>query len=536
LLILVIGEESSVSQQTGTGAPRVTTDSGVLEGVWMHTPGKSDIATFLGVPFAKPPVGDLRWRTPDPPDPWSGVRQAKSFGPACSQLVTGESYFLNTIMKAFEVELPEPLPIDYSEDCLYLNVYSESLDPEARRPVMVWIHGGAFMFGTGALCDPQHLVRKGVVTVTLNYRLGVLGYLAHPQLSAESPHGASGNYGQLDQIEALRWVKRNITPFGGDPDNVTIFGESAGGQSVVQLMASPPATGLFHRAISQSGVGAHVHMYLKKPGFIPFSAESRGEAFAERMGAADLTALRKTAVDSLVQAASTFPGVTGPIIDGYALTEHPALSFRKARLHSVPFILGSNGEEGTALYWGSPMAEIMPPVDSVEKYRAEIRRVFGADADEVLELYPAGDNEEMLASSKDLLGDSLFGAQAHYVAKHLALAGRAPYLYFLTRRPAGKAGEILGAFHGSDIGYVFGASVLGPLTEDDLRMSDMLIDYWVQFARTGDPNGSGRPLWVPFDVERNQYMEFGRVAAMADVSRTEKYELLEALFDRHSSG
>jgi para-nitrobenzyl esterase len=330
-------------------------------------------------------------------------------------------------------------------------------------------------------------------------------------------------------------VKRNITAFGGDPDNVTIFGESAGAQSVVQLMVSPLAAGLFHRAISQSGVGVHVHMYLKKSGVIPFSAESRGQAFAERMGVADLTTLRKTAVDSLVQAASTFPGVNMPIIDGYALTEYPALSFRKARLHSVPFILGSNGEEGTALYWGSPMAEILPPVDSAEKYRAEIRRVFGADADQVLELYPARDNQEMLASSKDLLGDSLFGAQAHYVAKHLALAGRAPYLYFLTRRPAGKAGEILGAFHASDLGYVFGTIVLGPLTEDDLRMSDIIMDYWVQFARTGDPNGSGRPLWVPFDVERNQYMEFGRVAAMADVSRTEKYELLEAFFDRHSS-
>ncbi len=226
-----------MGKQTGARLdPRTTTDCGVLEGFWTRTPGKSDIATFLGIPYAKPPVGERRWRAPEPPASWSGVRQAKLFGPACSQLIGGEDSFNRTIADAFEIELPKPLPINYSEDCLYLNVYSESLDPPAQRPVMVWIHGGAFMFGTGAGYDPQNLVRKGVVVVTINYRLGVLGYLAHPELSAESPYGTSGNYGQLDQIEALRWVKRNINAFGGNQANVTIFGESAGGQSVVQLM------------------------------------------------------------------------------------------------------------------------------------------------------------------------------------------------------------------------------------------------------------------------------------------------------------
>ena len=522
-----------MSEQTSSKAPRVTIDCGVLEGSWMHTPGKSDIATFLGVPFAKPPVGELRWRAPEPPDSWAEVRQAKSFGPACSQPVMGEDGFRSMIAEAFEVDIPEPLPLDYSEDCLYLNVYSESLDPQKRRPVMVWIHGGSFQFGSGASYDPQHLVRKGVVIVTINYRLGALGFLAHPELSAESAHGVSGNYGQLDQIESLKWVKRNIAVFGGDPDNVTIFGESAGGQAVTQLMVSPPAAGLFHRAISESGIGLQVHMLLRKPGVVPFSAESRGEAFAKTVGAQDLAALRRMDVDSLVKAAAVFPGVTGPIIDGYALVEHPAQSFREAHVHPVPFMLGSNGEEGTALYWGSPMVEIPPPVDSTEKYRAAIRQVFTSDADRVLALYPAANEKEMLASSKDMLGDSLFGAQAHYVARHLALAGQAPYLYFFTRKPAGRAGEILGAFHASEISYVFGTNVLGMLTEDDLKMSGTMMDYWVQFARTGDPNGSNRPPWTPFDVGRNQYMEFGRVAAMADVSRMEKYALLEAFFDRY---
>jgi len=295
---------------------------------------------------------------------------------------------------------------------------------------MVWIHGGAFMFGTGAGYDPQHLVRKGVVVVTINYRLGVLGFLAHPELSAESPHGTSGNYGILDQIESLKWIKHNIASFGGDPDNVTIFGESAGGQAVTMLMISPPATRLFHRAISESGVGVLTSVKLNKPEFSPFSAESRGEAFAKIVGAADLAAMRKMDVDSLVQAAEPFLGVTGPIIDGYVMVEHPAQSFREAHVHPVPFLLGSNGEEGTALYWGSPLPEIPPPVDTVDKYHAAIRKVFGSDADRALELYPARDDKEMLASSKDLLGDALFGAQAHYAARNLASAGQAPYLYF----------------------------------------------------------------------------------------------------------
>ena len=269
--------------------------------------------------------------------------------------------------------------------------------------------------------------------------------------------------------------------------------------------------------------------------YFPFSAESRGEAFAESVGAMNLSALRKMRVDSLVQAAMVFPGVTGPIIDGYALTEHPAQSIREARVHPVPFMLGSNSEEGTVLYWGSPMAEIPPPVDSMEKYHAAIRQVFASDTDRALALYPATNDKEMLASSKDLLGDSLFGAQAHYIARHLAQAGKAPYLYFFSRKPAGRAGEILGAFHASEISYVFGVSALGTLTDDDRRMSDTMMDYWVQFARTGDPNGTGKPNWKPFDVEQDRYMEFGKVAAMTDVSRMEKYALLEAFFDRHPS-
>ncbi len=525
-----------MNAQVNKASPKVTTTEGVLEGLWMQSPGRKDIAAFLGVPFAKPPVGNLRWRAPEPPAAWRGIRQSKSFGPACSQVINGEDSFGGTIARAFGVEPPKPMPLDYSEDCLYLNVFTESADPGSKRPVMVWIHGGAFMFGTSANYDPQHIVRKGIVVVTINYRLGVLGFLAHPELTAESPYGASGNYGMLDQIEALRWVKRNIAAFGGDPNNVTIFGESAGGQSVAMLMVSPPAAGLFHRAISESGVGLHVHTFLKKPGFVPHSAEERGVAFARAVGTVDLAGLRAIPASKLVAAAAVFAGVTGPIIDGYAFAEHPVRSFDLGHTHKVPFMLGSNSDEGTALYWGTPMVEIPPGVDTIEKYKTAIRRVFDQKADRVLEVYPAATNEEMLSSSKSLFGDSLFGAQAHYVAKQMARAGQSPYLYFFSRKPAGKAGEILGAYHASEISYVFGVSVLGLMTAEDLKMSEIMMDYWVQFARTGDPNIPGKPQWTPFNAVRGRYMQFDRTAAMAEVARLEKYNLLEGFYENCVKG
>jgi para-nitrobenzyl esterase len=524
--------------------PFAKTDCGSLEGIRIKSPRKSEIAAFLGVPFAKPPVGNLRWRAPGPPAPWSGIKKAKSFGPACSQDITGEDSFLGGIAKAFGIKPPGPRQGAYSEDCLYLNVYTESPDRRVKRPVMVWIHGGAFKYGTGADYDPQNLVRKGVVVVTINYRLGVLGFLAHPELSAESSHGASGNYGLLDQIEALRWVKRNIASFGGDPDNVTIFGESAGGQSVSLLMISPPAARLFHRAIAESGVGLHVHTYLNKPGYIPHSAEEFGLGFAESVGAADLEALRTIDAESLTTAAAAFLPVTDPIIDGYTLVDHPVRSFFTGHFHRVPFMLGSNGNEGSALYWGSPMAEIPPPVDTTEKYRKAIRKVFKGDAGKVLKLYPAANDDEMLSSSKELLGDSLFGAQAHGVARLISqylmridnaewsLNGSPPFLYFFSRKPAGKAGEILGAFHGSEISYVFGTNMAGALSEDDMQMSDLIMDYWVQFAHTGDPNGPDRVHWERFNLQKNQYMELGRAAAMTSVSRMNKYKLIENFYDR----
>jgi len=510
--------------------PIVHTNCGIVEGAWMQTPGKSDIANFLGIPFAQPPVGERRWRAPETTTPWSGIRQAKCFIRACSQLVPEVDIFSNVIAETFDITPPKPPPLDYSEDCLYLNVFTESLDQSAKKPVMVWIHGGAFISGTSAHTNPQNLVRKGVVVVTINYRLGVLGFLSHPELSAESPHGVSGNYGLLDQIEALKWVKHNIINFGGDPDNVTIFGVSAGGTSVSLFMVSPLTAGLFHRAISQSGVGLNMYLHLKRPGFFPVSAESLGEYLAKSLGANNLSSLRNASADTLIKTALNLPGVNTPIIDGYVLNSRPTLSFSQGRVHLVPFILGSTADEGSLLYYGSPMIEIPPPVSSPEQYTQALRPVFEADTDRVLALYPANNNEEMLASSKELLGDSLMGAQAHYVARQMAFSGHPPYLYFFSRKPAGKAGKILGAFHGADANYIFGENILGILTAEDRKMSEIMMDYWVQFARTGNPNGPGRPEWIPFE---EKYMEFDQEAAMKPISKIKKYELIEAFYDRH---
>jgi len=528
-------------------APRVAVDSGELEGLWITAPDKSDVAAFRGIPYAKPPVGELRWRAPEPPDSWSGVRQATSFGATCYQAAPTD--FSAAYSKLTGIDFPSrrrAQPNQFvggdSEDCLYLNVYSESLDPDARRPVMVWIHGGGFNFGSGNGPNPQHLVRKGVVVVTINYRLNVLGFLAHPELSEESSTGTSGNYGLMDQIESLKWVKRNIEAFGGDPDNVTIFGMSAGGMAVSMLMASPPAKGLFHRGIAQSGTGLQYHRHQRKDAFPHASAESWGQEFAQSIGKPTLAALREMDADKLVRAGVDFHHEwTRPHIDGHVIVEHPAQSFREGRVHPVPFMTGSKADEAwrNYPYLRSPIYEIPGPIDTVEQYREAIQRIFETDAARALELYPASNDEEMIHSSLDLLGDSLFGAQAHYVAARLARVGKAPYLFFFTRTGPGERGKKMGAHHGIDIGYVFGYAGTEPeseaeiaRSEADVAMSELIMNYWVQFARTGDPNSANSPRWAPFDAEQNQYMEFGDEAGMADVSRTEKYTLIGAFYDR----
>ncbi|MCP4749359.1 MAG: carboxylesterase family protein [Proteobacteria bacterium] len=499
----------------------VETTYGKVQGS-VHADG---VLGFKGIPFAEPPVGGLRWKAPQAPEPWEGIRDATRYGDACAQPAAGEGGFRTVIMKAFGIAEAPPDPLTYSEDCLYLNVYTDENHEGGSRPVMVWIHGGAFRFGSGITYDAQHLVRKGVVVVTINYRLGSLGFLAHPDLTAESEHGTSGNYGLLDQLAALEWVRDNIAGFGGDPGCVTIFGESAGGSAVTKLVASPLSRGLIHRAIAQSGVGVNTKQLLDRKAAFPFSGHDSGLRFERIFGVKGISALRNISVEEVVKKSALFPGAAGPIIDGHVLTKYLGDTFGEGDSQDIPFMLGSNSDEGTALYWGTPLTEVPPPVNTVEKYLAAIERVFGDRASEVLALYPATDREEMLKSSKEIFGDSLFGAQTTYISEKLAAIGRAPYLYYFTQTPAGRAGEILGAFHASEIAYVFGAATLNPV--DNPALSEQMMSTWVQFAGTGNPNHDGLPDWQPYDPTKDEYLEFGAETKVAKVHKRVKYNLLE---------
>jgi len=345
--------------------PIATTTLGKLEGTWQ---AKNTIAVFKGVPFAKPPVGNLRWRPPQAVEPWEGIKQAHQFGSFAWQqgtfiegfihaLVEGQGwgrvkkFFIKNLIKI----APKP---KQSEDCLYLNVRTPSVETTAKLPVMVWIHGGDHQDGGGAevFYDSNSISQKGVVTVTINYRLGLMGYFTHPELSQESEQNVSGNYGTLDQIAALKWVKENIAAFGGDPDNITIFGESAGGESVAHMLSSPLAKGLFHKAIMQSPANSGQMMHLSVPFLDHPSGEDRGVAFAAKAGIKgdnQLEQLRQLSAKKLQEiVVNQEPDLNNfyPIIDGYVLPKSPFEIFNDGEQHPVPILLGSNADEGTLIH------------------------------------------------------------------------------------------------------------------------------------------------------------------------------------------
>lgn len=510
--------------QDGLQGPRVTTAHGDVQGALIERRAGEPIASFTSIPFAAPPVGSLRWAPPQPVEPWQGVRDATSRSPSCTQPIHGEQGFRSTIADAFDVPLPQDLSETYSEDCLYLNVMSPNLTPDKPLPVMFWIHGGGHRFGAASHYDGQNLAARDVVVVTINYRLGPLGFFFHPDL------GTDGNFGMMDQIAALHWVKQNIAAFGGDPDNVTIFGESAGGFSVFRLMTSPKSKGLFHRAISQSGGGAGDVLHATKPGVLPITAQEVGQMYGEHLGASrggdQLANLRALEVGALVDASMTFPFPIGPCIGDAYYPKNVIQAMADGDAHDVPFILGSNADEGTALYWGSPVVQMPPPIDTIEKYETGLRSIFGADTDEILKLYPATTTDEMIASSKRLLGDSLFSAPAHAAARLLATQGRRAWLYFFSEKPEGRAGDILGAFHAYDVTFVFGVSTLGPLTKANQKLADCMMAYWTTFAKTGDPNNGDAPVWESYSAAEDKCLEFNQVPRMIPAPRKENFAIL----------
>ncbi|APO53938.1 carboxylesterase family protein [Bradyrhizobium diazoefficiens] len=443
----------------------------------------SGVLSFKGIPYAAPPVGRLRWCAPRPPAPWDGVRDASVFGAGCLSALENDH---------------RPGPRD--EDCLYLNVWTTAEHPDERRPVMVWIHGGGFQFGSSAnpATDGGALAASGVVVVSFNYRLGVFGFLAHPDLDAEAP---SGNYGLRDQLAALRWVKANIAGFGGDPDNVTLFGESAGAMAVGILMASPLAHGLFHKAIGQSGAfwdGKHGPLQSFE------EARARGLAFARQQGDESIAALRAMPADQLNAAApwsfkaSPVVSAFSPSIDHDVVPDVPARRFLRGEQMHIPLLAGWNSAEEF------PFPAQSLPDHSARAFLTAAEAMFGGERmADFLKVYPAATDAEAKASAAALTGDTVIGEQCWQWLRLHRRRRRAPaygYLFSYTSRYTPIASHV------TEIPFVFGTltpqQVIGstaPPAEEDRALARTMMGYWVNFATQGNPNGSGLPPWPAYD-------------------------------------
>jgi para-nitrobenzyl esterase len=498
LSVVVLAVAGAVIPLAAAIKQPVKVEGGMVSGV----PGKdASVTTFKGVPFAAPPVGNLRWREPQPVVAWLGVRQADKFSASCIQNIVAEH-------KPWTYEFMTHTGI--SEDCLYLNVYTAAKSATEKRPVYVFIHGGGFTEGSGAVpvYDGEGLAKKGLVVVTINYRLGVLGLMAHPELSQESGHHVSGNYGLLDQIAALRWVHENIGRFGGDVSRVTIAGQSAGAMSVHDLTASPLAKGLFQRAIAESGGSSIGGVGLANNTGALAAAEANGQRFADAKGAKSVAELRALSWQKIVEPVQSADAGRGGgrfsvIVDGYVLPASPMDAIVQGKQNDVVTLTGSNlGELGGI--------NGLRAAVTAQAFQDQARQRYGEAADQFLKLYPAATEEQAAMAQSQSARDQALVALYLWANARSKTAKTRAYEYLWDHTLPGPDAAQYGAFHTSEVPYVLNTLDMSdrPFTDADRKIAGMMSSYWANFAATGDPNGKGLPLW-PAVGEKREIMEVG---------------------------
>ncbi|MFC8797823.1 carboxylesterase/lipase family protein [Promicromonospora sp. NPDC057138] len=491
----------------------VTTRQGPVTGV-RNDAGTVEI--FAGVPYAQPPVGDLRWQPPRPPRPRTEVLVADRFSAAPVQGTS--TFFTRALSQVVEMPLENTLlnPYPVSEDSLYLNVWRPTEPTSDKLPVLVYVPGGGFATGSGALplYDGEALASSGqVITVTINYRLGVLGFLSHPDLAAESGYGASGNYGILDQIAALDWIRQNVAAFGGDPGRVTIAGESAGGESVCSLGATPLAEGLIDGIIGASGacMGTTGDTENGDQADTRAAAEDAGRRLSQELGGATIEEMRRMPVSEITRAAAAVGPHWRPSVDGHVLDRSPAQIYASGDQLDVPTLVGSNADE-------SSLALAAPPDTDVGPYDASARKKYGEDAERFLDLYPGGTEEQVLDSLLRSQTDQVMTRAMHRWAHLQTQTGHAPaYLYFFTHTPPEAGLEKYGAYHGAEVMYAYdnlGSDGDADYGLADYRLRDQMRGYWLNFVRSGNPNGPGLPAWPTVREAPDQIMELGTATGM----------------------
>jgi para-nitrobenzyl esterase len=506
-----------------------------------------EVLQINGIPFAAPPVGELRWRAPQPAVSWGGVRDGTQFGAECMQLRSGSGEFLSDLLNGLglnavqrhlaTVVLENAAPPAESEDCLFLNVRSANVGKADLQPVMVWIHGGSHQSGAGSQ-DPyqaNQLVENGVVLVTINYRLGVFGYIAHPALSADDPRGVSGNYGLLDQVAALAWIRDNIEAFGGDPSNVTIFGESAGAQSVTEIMATPLSEGLFHKAILQSGASTYNANGLETAIDGRLTMHEAGLDFFDGLvdadaSAAELRAIPATDIIAHIPNKMHLGGYALPTVDGVVIPKLIGQAIGDGSIHNVPILAGYNADEATLFYPSIQKPTVLVPEfpDALEDRLTLLNEIYGeADAAALVSLYGLDDPETYQISETDMLGDDLFGVHMRHLAANNTAQGEPSYLYHFTRIPPSKS-QTIGAFHAAEIFFVFDShSPLSGLSKEDEALTEAMGLYWTNFAKTGNPNDVGLQAWPTYNAATDLWMTFNPSIEVKPTVRSEKLDIME---------